>query len=238
MGKVKSGFKSVTKSVDKGLKQIDPTTKTGLANLATGGMYGVNKNAFDRLTPGEEKQKPSDQEKAAGEVAIKEYDFAREMDFVKDEYANRIERLGSNQMQNSVMGRANISAQTAANNYMNEQAGQLQAGGVDPSSGRAVTAMTSATANAGDAIGNAKSQSQFALDNAYLEGRNNRIAMAMGEKTKAVAGLQDIAAGANAMAINKANNRFNSNAANAQAIGTAVGMGSQAYLGRDKKGGY
>lgn len=55
MGKVKSGFKSVAKSVDKGLKQLDPTTNTGLANLSTGGIYGMAKNAVNKATPKEDK---------------------------------------------------------------------------------------------------------------------------------------------------------------------------------------
>tara|TARA_R110002033_G_scaffold170862_2_gene214586 strand:+ start:23971 stop:24681 length:711 start_codon:yes stop_codon:yes gene_type:complete len=235
MGKVKSGIKSVTKAVDKGLTQIDPTTKEGLANLATGGMYGAHKNIYDKLknkedgTVGE-----TESEKAAGDVAIAEYDFAREMDFVKDEYANRVERLGTDQMQSAVMGRANIDAQKQVGAMVDNTENALNQSGIDPSSGRATSTMTDATIAGGDALGNSKSQAAFALDSAHLEGKNNRIAMAMGEKTKAVAGLQDIAAGSNRLAINKANNKFNDNAANQQAIGTAVGMGSQAYLGREK----
>lgn len=236
MGKVKSGFKSVTKAVDKGLTKIDPTTKTGLANLVTGGSYGAHKNALNKMKSKESIAGSSNSERAGAEVAISEHDFAREMDFVKDEYATRVERLGTKQMQDAVSGRANIDAQNQVNTLSSNTMNNLNQSGIDPSSGRAVSTMTNVDAASGDAIGNAHSQSRFALDSSHLEGKNNRIAMAMGEKTKAVAGLQDIAAGANRVAINKANNRFNNNAANAQAIGSAAGMAGQAYIGRDRDG--
>jgi hypothetical protein len=234
-GKIKQVADSGSKHVKKGLAQIDPTTKEGLANLATGGMYGAHKNIYDKLKNKEDGTSgETESEKAAGDVAIAEYDFAREMDFLKDEYASRVERLGTEQMQNAVMGRANVDAQKQVGAMVDNTENALHQSGIDPSSGRATSTMTDATIAGGDALGNSKSQAAFALDSAHLEGKNNRIAMAMGEKTKAVAGLQDIAAGSNRLAINKANNKFNDDAANQQAIGTAVGMGSQAYLGRKK----
>lgn len=234
MGAAKKAVKKVTKSASKGLSQLDPTTKEGLLNISTMGTYGVGKHALSSLSPKDKKPGESESEKAASDVAIKEYDFAREMDFVKDEYETRVERLGTKQMQDSVTGRANIDAQKHTGAMLDKTAESLSQAGIDPSSGRATSTMTDATIASGDAIGNSKSQASFALDSAHLEGKNNRIAMALGEKTKAVAGLQDIATGANGVAINKARNKFNDNAANAQAVGTAVGMGSQAYLGRDK----
>ena len=237
MGKAKKAVKKVGKSVSKGLSQIDPTTKEGLLNISTMGTYGMANEASERLGLGKgpEKPKESSSEKAAAEVAVKEYDFARQMDFVKDEYANRVERLGSEQMQDAVSGRANIDVQ----NQGNDLAGQVQTGlaqvGVDPSSGRSSSAMTAVQDATGQAVGNAQAESEFALDSAYLEGQNNRIAMAMGEKTKAVAGLQDIAQGANQLAAQKAFGKFNSKAATSAALGTAAGMAGQAYMNRKPK---
>ncbi len=234
MGKVKSGIKRVRNSVSNGLSQIDPTTKDGLLNISTMGTYGMAQHAISSASHKEERPGETQSEKAAADVAIQEHDFAREMDFVKDEYETRVERLGKKQMQDAVTGRANVDAQKHTNTMSKQVADGLAMNGVDPSSGRSVTTMTDVQTSSGDAIGNAKSQAAFALDNAHLEGKNNRIAMALGKKTKAVAGLQDIAAGANQMSINKAKNDFNSNAANSAAVGSAVGMASQAYLNRDE----
>ena len=229
MGKAKKAVKKVGKSVSKGLSQIDPTTKEGLLNISTMGTYGMANEASERLGLGK------GPEKAAADVAVKEYDFARQMDFVKDEYANRVERLGSEQMQDAVSGRANIDAQ----NQSSDLAGQVQTGlaqiGVDPSSGRSSSTMTAVQDATGQAVGNAQAESEFALDSAHLEGQNNRIAMAMGEKTKAVAGLQDIAQGANQLAAQKAFGKFNSKAATSAASGTAAGMAGQAYMNRKPK---
>jgi hypothetical protein len=234
-GKIKKIADGASKSAKDGLAQIDPTTKEGLLNLSTGGTYGRAKHAISELSPKEERPGETESEKAAADVAVQEHDFAREMDFVKDEYETRVERLGKKEMQNAVTGRANVDAQKQTNIMAKQVSDGLTMNGIDPSSGRAVSTMTDVQTSSGEAVGNAKSQASFALDNSHLEGKNNRIAMALGEKTKAVAGLQDIAAGANKLAINKAHNKFNSNAANSEAVGTAVGMGSQAYLGREKK---
>src|SRR5690606_15227533 len=108
----------------------------------------------------------------------------------------------------------------------------LAQAGIDPSTGRAAAHMTAGQDAAGNAAGRAQGEAAFALDSAHLEGQNNRIAMAMGEKTKAVAGLQDIAAGANAKAIDEARNKFNNKAAIGAAIGTGVGMVGQHYIGK------
>lgn len=251
MGKVKkaTGIKgSWSSNAKKGLSQLDPTTAKGRQNLFKGAVaYGIGGGTGVALMAAAEKQKrkkesaakkaankQTESEKAAGDIAIKEYNFAREMDFVKDEYANRVEQLGTQEMQDSVMGRANIDAQAGTAELANQVSGNLQAQGIDPSSGRSASAMTNLQSASGDAIGRTQSESAFALDSARLEGQNNRIAMAMGEKTKAVAGLQDIARGANQLSSQRAMNNYNSRAANRAAIGTAVGMAGQAYIGRDK----
>jgi hypothetical protein len=234
-GKIKQIADSGADSVKKGLSQIDPTTKEGLLNISTLGSYGMVKHGMSEMSPEEESPGETESERASADVAAKEYDFAREMDFVQDEYETRVERLGTPEMQNAVVGRANVDAQKQTGAMVNNTEASLSSAGIDPSSGRATTAMTEAEIMTGDAVGNAKSQSAFALDSAHLEGKNNRIGMALGEKTKAVAGLQDIAAGANRLAIDKSKNRFNDNAANASAVGSAVGMGSQAYLGRKEE---
>lgn len=222
--------------VKKGLSQIDPTTKDGLANLATGGLYGASRNASRRLEglmKGPEEPGETESEKAAADTAVKEYDFARQLDFVKDEYAARVERMGTDEMQNAVSGRANIDAQRQVGGLADAAELSMQQQGVDPSSGRANSIMTSATAAGGDAIGGAQAESEFALDSAHLEGKNNRIAMAMGKKTKAVAGLQDIAEGANRLSIDKARNKFNSKAATSAALGTAAGLGASYLQNRE-----
>lgn len=236
-GKVKKLADKVGSSIKEGAAQLDPTTETGLANLATGGLYGsLNHTASMASKIGEESERTdeTEAEKAAAEVAAKEYDFARQLDFVKDEYRTRVDRLGSKEMQSSVMGRANIGAQSQVKAAADNTQLGLSTTGIDPSSGRATSTMNKVQSSGANAIGLSQAESAFALDSAHLEGQNNSIAMALGEKTKAVAGLSDIAHGANNLAIQEANRDFNNKAATNSAIGTAVGMGTNAYINRDK----
>lgn len=172
-------------------------------------------------------------EKLAADVAAKEYNFARKLDFVKDEYASRVAALDTEQAESNITGKANIDAQNQVSGLSQQVQLQQMAQGVDPSSGRASAAAASLQSASGDAVGRAQGESAFALKSSALEGMNNRISMAMGEKTKAVAGLQDIARGANDVAINKAYNKFNNRAAGMEAVGSAVGMAGQALA---KKG--
>ncbi len=165
-------------------------------------------------------------EKASAEVAAKEYDFARRLDFLKDEYAERVERLGSRSMQSTIAGKANVNGQISSAQMRDQTNTKLNSAGIDPSSGRALSTNNALAAAVGEANGRGQGESQFALDNSYLRGKQNRIAMDMGDKTSAVAGLQDIAEAANIEAINDARNEFNSKAATAGAVGSMVGLGA------------
>lgn len=233
-GKVKKLADKAGSSIKKGAAQLDPTTTEGLLNISTMGTYGAVKNGAGRLNKKEKEPGETEAEKAAAEVAAKEYDFARQLDFVKDEYRTRVDRLGSKEMQSSVMGRANIGAQSQVKAAADNTQLGLSTAGIDPSSGRATSTMNKVQSSGANAIGLSQAESAFALDSAHLEGQNNSIAMALGEKTKAVAGLSDIAHGANNLAIQEANRDFNNKAATNSAIGTAVGMGTNAYINRDK----
>lgn len=232
-GKIKELADEAADETGKLVSQIDPTTETGLANLATGGLYGSVTHTGEMLEKlSEEPERPgeTEAEKAAADVAVKEHDFARELDFVKDEYRDRVDRLGTEEMQNAVKGTANINAQSQVNNASNSVNLNLQQKGIDPSSGRATSTNTVIDSSGGEALGLSDAESSFALDSAHLEGKNNSVAMALGEKTKAIAGLQDIASGANSLASAKAKKDFNDKAATSSAVGTATGLGLSAYL--------
>lgn len=163
-------------------------------------------------------------QKAAAEVAVDQYDFAREMDFVKEAYESKIDKLGSEKTKALVRGKANIAGQRSLSDVAKGASSNLNSSGVDPSSGRATTTNGEVYNAGGNAIGRGMSESEFATDTAYIDSRSNRIAMAMDEKTKAVAGLQDIADSAERTAINDSFNKFNSKAATNSAIGTAAGL--------------
>lgn len=226
---------AIKQAVDEGADFIknnsqdtDVLSLEGQVDIATGKaghkftMRQIKNDKSER--PGE-----TESEKAAADVAAKEYDFARELDFVKDEYRDRVDSLGTDEMQDAVKGTANINAQSSAKDTSKATNIGLQQAGVNPSSGRAVSMNTNVNSSGGEAIGLSQAESSFALDSAHLEGKNNSIAMALGEKTKAVAGLQDIASGANTLAATKARRDFNDKAASNAAIGSAVGIGLSTY---------
>lgn len=237
MGKLKKAAKKigrkVDKTIDKTARAFDPRTSDGLKNIATGGAYGVTKElggaAKNALGGDTEGPKETEAEKEAARVASKEFEFARQMDFVKDEYAKRVEKLGSKPMQDSIIGKANLNSQNLSKN-LNDRANQeLQSSGIDPSSGRGTSTVNRASTVSASAAGESRGESAFALDNSHLQGKQNRIAMAMGDKTDAVQGLQEIAGRSNQEAIDDAVNSFNSGKATAEAIGTGAGLAFSHY---------
>jgi hypothetical protein len=216
----------VKNKVSEGLSNIDPTTSEGLTNIATGGLIGGTTGVGDKLfNRKEEKPKEADSSKAAAEVAIKEYDFARKMDGVKSEYESRIERLGTKGYRDyakAKVGRKEIAGRGVASGNVDES---LRTRGVDPSSGAAGAVRTKLSTTSGDSIGRGKGEAEFSADTAYLGGKSNRVKMALGEKTEAVIGLNDIAGISNQESISDSYSEFNSDAAMSEAAGTAAGFG-------------
>lgn len=179
------------------------------------------------------KVKETESEKTAAQVAKKQYDFARSLDFVRDEYESRIKQLDSISAERGITGKANLGAQQVAG-HLNEQANTaMQQQGIDPSSGKALSAQQQITDISGDATGRAQAEAAFAQKSAALEGMNNRIAMALGEKTQAVAGLQDIAAGSQQLAAQRAANKLGNKQALMGAVGTAAGFGASGLANGD-----
>lgn len=64
-------------AVGKGLSSIDPTTKGGLLNLATGGLYGTYNKASEELAEVDDQLRGEDQQEAAEEAAKKQEEAAR-----------------------------------------------------------------------------------------------------------------------------------------------------------------
>lgn len=176
--------------------------------------------------------KETENEKMAAIISRKEYEFARQLDPIKELYEERIAQLDGKAAENNITGLANIGAQNSINQAKISQNTTQQQLGVDPSSGRAISEKSELSNAAIDSVGRSQSEAAFAQKSAALEGMNNRIAMALGEKTKAVAGIQDIASSSQRQAIARLENKLGNKAALSGAIGT--GLGLAASYGLDK----
>lgn len=225
-------------AVKKGLSKIDPTTSDGRKNLLTGGLVGGVTGVGEKLLGGDKpKSEMTEADRAAADVAIKQYDAARKLDFVDDEYANRIERFGTQKYNDYVASkgaRAGVKALSEASDSLSDS---MQQRGIDPSSGAASALRTGLQSAGGKGAGLAIGEARFNTDTMYMGGRSNRSAMALGDATQAVIGLNDIAGQATQRANAEAFNKFNSDAAMSNAIGTAAGLGLSYYNNRQGNGG-
>lgn len=177
--------------------------------------------------------KPTAAENAQAQVAIKQYNLSRELNYVRDQYKSAVDQLDSDGTKGMIAGRANLMAQKAGGAQERAVFQQLASAGIDPSSGRGQTAMAAASNATGSAVGRSQGESLFALKTAALNGRSNVIAQALGKSADASTGLSSVADNAGKLAAANAQEAFNSHAATTSAIGTAAGLGLSAYNNRE-----
>ena len=225
-GKVGGAVDKVADKAKQGLSNIDPTTSEGLSNIATGGLAGgmLGIGLDDLLGGGAPEQEETASEKINARVAAQKYNMARDLDFVRDEYKQRVENLASGTARQAAVGRANIGAQAAGGQAHQATMQALRGRRVDPSSNAGMAALDAAARATGEASGRAGAESAFAVDTIAGQHQQNVIAQALGDQAAAVAGLSDIAHRANEAARQKAFGKHNARAARTEAIGTAVGL--------------
>ncbi|MFL0806737.1 MAG: hypothetical protein K6L60_05570 [Oceanobacter sp.] len=242
-GKVGQVADSVGSKVSDGLSNIDPTTKDGLINLATGGvgggMLGLSTLSGGLLGGDKPKQDETAAEKTNAAIAAEKYNLARDLDFVRDEYKSRVDQLDSDSARGAAVGRANIGAQASGGLVVNQAKASMRSRGVGPDSGAGLAGLDSIAMATGEASGRAGAESAFAVDTIAGHHKQNVIAQAIGDQSVAVAGLSDIAHRANAQAASSAQAAHNSRAATMSAIGTGAGLAlsSPASKWKNDKGG-
>jgi hypothetical protein len=178
--------------------------------------------------------KPTAAENEQAKVALQKYNLSRELSYVRDQYRDSVDQLDSSNARSAMAGRANVAAQAVNSQAAQNIAASNRSAGIDPSSGRGLAATTSVAGAAGANTGRAQSESLFALKTAALQGKENSIAQALGQETRATAGLQDIAAQSVQNAANNAYGAFNSRAATSSALGSVAGAGLSSYLNQEQ----
>lgn len=183
---------------------------------------------------GSNKVKPTKAENEQARVALQKYNLSRELSYVRDQYRDSVGQLDSDNARSAMAGRANVAAQAVNSQAMQSAAASNRSAGIDPSSGRGMATTTGVAGAAGANTGRAQSESLFALKTAALQGKENSIAQALGQETRATAGLQDIASQSAENAAQNAYGTFNSNAAKSSALGSLAGVGVSAYMNKDQ----
>lgn len=167
--------------------------------------------------------------KELAKISVEQYNVSKDYEYLKDDLEKRVDDMDTQGATDFVQGKANLGNQKAYGQAIDQARTGLQLNGVDPSSGRSTSLETDMHSGMGEGGAKGLSDAAFEKDSQALAGQQNVINIGMGKAGTAQMGLNDIANQSVSSAIDSAFNDFNEHSANAQALGTAAGLGTSAY---------
>ncbi|WP_181388335.1 hypothetical protein [Vibrio albus] len=175
-------------------------------------------------------QKETAYEKAAAEVAAKQWDiYQNELSQYEDTFIERVGNYNSDSNMANVKSDTDLAYNSAYADNRANTATSMAASGIDPSSGKFKGAQaditTSQAMNQADAVNRAQSSEQ----DKYIAGLSDVVSIGQGEKAEAMAGLSDVASMSASKAASDAQNDFNTRSANQQLAGAVAGAGLRSY---------
>lgn len=175
--------------------------------------------------------KDTPEQRQLAQVAAEKWNFAQEkLAPLENAYMESVGDMTNAGNMSYIAGRTMQSQQQAVSEA-SEQAGmQLSQAGIDPSSGRAQSAMSGIALGGASAGGETLGRAQFEQENQQVRGLQNIVAIGQGQAGQAQQGLSSIASQSAVDARQTAANRFNRRSANLQLLGQVAGAGTANYL--------
>lgn len=175
--------------------------------------------------------KDTPEQRQLAQVAAEKWNFAQEkLAPLENAYMESVGDMTNAGNMSYIAGRTMQSQQQAVSNA-SEQAGmQLSQAGIDPSSGRAQSAMSGISLGGANAGGETLGRAQFEQENQQIQGLQNIVAIGQGQAGQAQQGLSNIASQSAADARQSAANQFNRRSANLQLLGQLSGAGAANYM--------
>lgn len=172
----------------------------------------------------------TEDQKELAQIGIEKWQDYQEMyPEVEAEFFSSVERLDSDSYQQRAANEGATSVSDAYTDAANETTGQILATGSNPNSGRFKGAINAL--DTGEAVSRAttSTQAQQSLQDSYLTGKSNIVAMGNGVEGEALQGFGEIAQASGNKAISDAQSSYNSSANTQSAVGTAIGTGAGLY---------
>ncbi|MGP9656489.1 hypothetical protein ACT3S5_00355 [Halomonas sp. AOP31-B1-25] len=180
---------------------------------------------------GDNTVKDTPEQRQLAQVAAEKWNFAQEkLAPLENAYMESVGDMTNAGNMSYIAGRTMQSQQQAVSSA-SEQAGmQLSQAGIDPSSGRAQSAMSGIALGGASAGGETLGRAQFEQENQQVQGLQNIVAIGQGQAGQAQAGLSGIAAQSAQDARQSAATQFNRRSANLQLLGQVAGAGTANYM--------
>lgn len=175
--------------------------------------------------------KDTPEQRQLAQVAAEKWNFAQDkLAPLENAYMESVGDMTSPGKMSYIAGRTMQSQQQAVSEASGQAGLQLSQAGVDPSSGRAQSAMSGIALGGASAGGETLGRAQFEQENQQVRGLQNIVAIGQGQAGQAQQGLSSIASQSAADARQSAANRFNRRSANLQLLGQVAGAGTASYM--------
>ncbi|MCE0495781.1 hypothetical protein [Vibrio salinus] len=187
---------------------------------------------------GSSEQKETSYEKAAADVAQKEWNlYTNELSQYEDNFIERVGNYNSDSNMANAKSDVDVNYNSAYSDTRDQLADNMAASGINPNSGKfqenMADTVTDQAENQADTVDRAQSSEQ----DKYIAGLQDVTAMGMGEKGDALSGLSDVANMSASKAASDAQDDFNKRASNQQLAGAVAGAGLSSYQNSLKSSG-
>ena len=190
---------------------------------------------------GDPEIKETEAQKALADVALERWQSYKSMYLpAEQQYFDKVEAYNSPQYQQKAGGAAAANVESAFGQAVQADVAALtsQGTGVNPNSGTFQSAMDDRQEQSGAARAENVNQSEQAVQDAYVGGMQNIVAMGNNQSTEAIAGMGDIANRSARVAQNDVYQDQVRDQGNEAAAGMVAGAGWGAYTNtRDKQQG-
>lgn len=176
---------------------------------------------------GSSEVKETSQEKAAAEVANKQWNmYQSELKPFENMFMEKVEGLNDDQKYENIAGATNLQYQQAFGKARQDAAQTLASQGVDPSSGKFKGTMDTLTQDQVAGQTDTTNRAQISQQDKYVGGLQDVTALGAGQKAEALAGFQSIATASGNKARQDAQTSLSNQQATQGLVGTAIGAGA------------
>lgn len=179
--------------------------------------------------------KETQQEKAAADVALKQWNlYQNELKPFENMFMEDVESLNDQSKYDNLAGSTNLQYQQQFGQARQQAAQQLTSAGVDPSSGKFAGALDNLTQNQVAGQIDTNNRAQTSQQDKYVAGLQDVTALGAGQKAEALSGFQSIANASGQRARQDAQTALSNQQAMQGLVG--AGLGAAASYGANSLG--
>ena len=174
-------------------------------------------------------------QQAAADVATQQWDlYNNNLKQYEDQFMDKVDDANSDKAYSDLAGDTNLAYAKNFSKAATGTADSLASAGVDPTSGKYQSTMSSLRDAQAAGVMDTTNKVQTDQSNKYVAGLKDVVSIGQGQKAEALQGYSGLADSSAQAAANDAYLAQQSSAGTANAVGTAAGMGLSYYMDKKK----